>query len=117
MSDMQKRFDRLPVWAKDEINRLNRDIAHYKNIIQRIKLKKTRISYSILGTIDKKTHLDERTVINFNLSKEEEFENRHFEIISIMLNSDNSSLIIHGGNGICVLPAASNSVEIKLKER
>jgi|OpeIllAssembly_1097287.scaffolds.fasta_scaffold731792_3 hypothetical protein len=105
-------IDKLPKWAKDKIECLQREVIILKKKLDFLlgKRKETNVYFEFPFDFDaKRVYLDERSVIFFV------FKNNRK--IRVMFLERNGSMVVdvNGDDALLVKPNASNAVYIKLE--
>lgn len=103
MSDVSK----LPKWAQQKIDTLERDVAHWKE-------KATagpEESDTFVAFSSERRPLGKRAYIEFQVLP------GHRGQITAYLDDDAGELVIHGGDRIMVLPQASNAIRLRMERR
>jgi sRNA-binding protein len=102
------RFERLPVWAKQEITRLRREADYHRADAAALRL-------GAYGTADTDTVADPYADEPLRLAKGTSIEFRlgdaHEDVIRVRVTKD--GLDVNGNGGIHVYPRAGNSIVIR----
>lgn len=101
-----KKFARLPKWAKNEIERLNANIEYYKKQVQEIKGEKDTNVFIVEGLT--KRPLPKNSHIEFRLGK------NWSDKVDINIEEDCIQIYL---DDVIVIPSASNHLYLKRRRR
>lgn len=101
-------LERLPKYARDEIERLRRDLQGVRRRLEAARgERKTNI---IVDPFISATYIDDRDTVRYVLQSSEDFRNRYIEV---ELRGD--TLKIRGSDILAIVPQAANVVDVKVE--
>jgi hypothetical protein len=109
-----KKFERLPKWAKDEIFRLMHDVNHWKEKAMSVDEKTSNISYT--EGLSPKHYLPKNCNVYFEVKTDKpNYRPHHIEVY--IDEKENCLKLFSDWGQLQVRPRASNSIYLEIDER
>ena len=115
-----ERMARLPRWARDKLNRMEADLAGLRNDMDTIVGKhdgaRVFLDYRLGDSLSGHSPMPDHTQVTFRLG-DDKMRSADITVKMIEDSYGNRQLEVHGGDGLNIMPVASNVALVTLRDR